>query len=400
MQDTRVPLLAKAAQELGSAFYAYDLDFLDQHLGQLRSQVKGLGLELFYACKANGLSSILQLMVKNGIGLDVASSGELYQARKVECPGENILTTGPAKSPAFLEDLFQAGVKTFVIESKNQLEWLNSIGKEHNCQIDILLRAQLGWEKGEKSVLGGSQVTPFGFGEQELRDLDLGPYSNLKLKGMHLFQWGNVLDPNKLLRIWEETFERLTQIAQTKNWNIEVIDVGGGLGIPYSGQPSLQFAPLMQQLDQLRLKYGLKKIWLELGRYAVGECGSYLCLVIDRKQNRGQTQLILEGGMNHQIRKALTGESFPAQALRSASQKTEKVHLYGPLCTSLDHLGEYELSTDIQPGDWIKFDYMGAYGFSESMPYFLGHKTAWEICLQADSYQVKREAQKPEQYLR
>ena len=89
--------------------------------------------------------------------------------------------------------------------------------------------------------------------------------------------------------------------------------------------------------------------------------------------------IVCDGGINHIARVALTNEAFPATCYTKRGSTTKPYRIHGPLCTALDFLGEFELPKDIEIGDWIVFHKSGAYGFTESMPFFLCHKLAGEV---------------------
>ena len=120
---------------------------------------------------------------------------------------------------------------------------------------------------------------------------------------------------------------------------------------------------------------------MELGRFAVGTCGHYLSQVVDRKSVRGREILVLDGGINHLARPALTEESFPCELFRNSQAKTKEFFVHGPLCTALDRLGSFHLPEDINEGDWLVFSQAGAYGFTEAMPFFLCHNLPAEVVL-------------------
>jgi diaminopimelate decarboxylase len=91
----------------------------------------------------------------------------------------------------------------------------------------------------------------------------------------------------------------------------------------------------------------------------------------------------MEGGINHLARPALTGSPFPATLVRQSAAALERTHyqVHGPLCTALDQLGSYWLPSDIKPGDWLAFHQAGAYGMTESMPFFLCHPMPAEVIM-------------------
>lgn len=359
-------------------FFFYDLDGLKSHLEYMQKDLDP-DIKLWYACKANPMSAIIKILRNLNFGLDIASSGELHQVLNTGVAPDNIIATGPAKSKKYLKHLVDNGVQTVVLESHNQAYWLNEVAKKTGKKIDCLLRIQLDWEEG-KSVLGGDEITPFGIAPEEWLDLNLGELTNLNILGFHSFQWGNILDINKLEKIWAKTIEVSIDLAKKLGIEIEVLDLGGGLGIPYNfDDKPLDFADVKKVLGKLKTKYGLKKIWMELGRYISGEYGFYLTKIMDKKVARGRNILVCEGGINHIARVALVNQAFPAKAFVPHKSIEEHFYLHGPLCTALDFLGDFHMPTTIDVGDWIIFHKAGAYGFTESMPYFLCHKLAGEV---------------------
>jgi diaminopimelate decarboxylase len=118
---------------------------------------------------------------------------------------------------------------------------------------------------------------------------------------------------------------------------------------------------------------------MELGRYAVAECGQYYTKIVDIKTVRGKNILVTEGGINHIARPALTHQAFPCTSFKNCDDPLINYNVHGPLCTALDFLGSFDLPSNLQIGDWLVFHQAGAYGFTESMPYFLCHELAGEV---------------------
>lgn len=381
--------LQNVIERLDAPFFFYDLDWLKVHLEKVNSTLHP-DVKLWYACKANPMSAILKVLRNLGFGIDVASKGELFQVLNAGIRPEHILATGPGKSKQYLDHLVSNGVKTIVLESLNQAKWLEEVAYERNIEVDALLRIQLDWPNG-KSVLGGNEITPFGIGKSDWSPLDLSNFKHVKFKGFHVFQWGNILDLDQLEMIWDQSLKDVTALSQELGIACEIMDLGGGLGIPYDLKSSgLEFSDVHKILEKLKEKYQLQYIWMELGRYTVGECGSYFTKVLDKKVVRGKNVLVTEGGMNHIARKALTGQSFPCTLFRKSMSLNKEYQVHGPLCTAMDHLGTFELPSDIEVGDWLVFQKAGAYGFTESMPYFLCHQLAGEVIVYNNDVMIPR----------
>ncbi|QPB84768.1 PLP-dependent decarboxylase [Pseudoalteromonas rubra] len=390
--------LTALCPDLDIPFFVYDLDALSAHVNHLTTQNV---VKLWYAVKANPLSSVLKTLDTAGFNFDVASRGELTQVLAQDIAAERVLNTGPAKSPAQIQHFLDAGVTTFVAESLNQVRWLNNAAQQHQLTLTVLLRVQLRWPAGDKNPLGGDSLTPFGLGCDQWQQLTLRDYPALDFAGLHIFQWGNMLDATKLASLWQQMVPPLTELSQQLGMTLRILDLGGGLGVPYeSGQQALDWDQVIASLAKIKAEAGVQELWMELGRYAVAQCGYYLNPVVEQKCNYDEHQLILAGGINHLLRPAVTSQAFPVQALRASDTAQRQYHLHGPLCTALDHLGSHSLPDDLDYGDWLVFDQCGAYGFTESMPYFLCHELPAEYVFTQGQLSCIRHSETADYYLR
>jgi diaminopimelate decarboxylase len=369
--------IQEVCQSAENPFFIFNLDFLKAHLKTIKAQLPDF-IDLRYACKANPMHHILETIKSEGLGVDIASLGELEQAKKSGFDGAKVLATGPAKSKKYLKRLLDENIGLIVVESTLQLEWLNELALEEDKKPQVLLRVQLDWDESEgTSVLGGSAITPFGLSDEEWIEADVLQYKGLDIVGLHLFQWGNIISSEKLCSIWTSVASRLNDLASKLKINFDVLDLGGGLGISYSDDERIDLNNLSNTLNTIKDQYQLKSVILEMGRYISAECGAYFNKIVDSKNVRGSDLLVMEGGINHIARVALTNESFPCVPLvkeQRTKGELRKYRVHGPLCTSLDDLGEYYLTNSLHIEDWLVFYKAGAYSLTESMPYFLCHE--------------------------
>jgi diaminopimelate decarboxylase len=165
-----------------------------------------------------------------------------------------------------------------------------------------------------------------------------------------------------------------------------LVNLGGGFGIPYF--PGEQVLDIEAIGAALTPRLGLlpdTRFAIELGRWLVGEAGIYLTRIVDRKESRGETFLVCDGGLNHQL--AATGNlgtvvrrNYPvAVATAASSAPRETVSVVGPLCTPLDRLADQVDLPVAGPGDVIAIFMAGAYGLTASPWEFLGHSRPVEI---------------------
>jgi len=268
----------------------------------------------------------------------------------------------------------------------------------------VLLRVQLQWPEGEKNPLGGNSLTPFGLSVQAWQSVQVSDYPNLNVCGLHIFQWGNMLSNEKMYSLWGQMVAPLTKLAADIGMELKILDLGGGLGVDYLGEGqghgnTLSWQQIITDLADIKAQAGVDELWLELGRFAVAECGYYVVPVVDRKMNYNQEQLVLAAGINHIIRPAITEQPFPVTLLRQSSVQSQTFDIHGPLCTSMDKLGHLSLPQDVNVGDQLVFGYCGAYGFTESMPFFLCHQLAAEYVIENGDFIEVRSAQPASAYL-
>jgi diaminopimelate decarboxylase len=394
---TNIQKFQQSETQNSSGYFVYHLDALQQHIATLQQQK---GIKLWYAVKANPLSNVIQTLAKEGMCFDVASKGELQQVLKQGVDASNILNTGPAKSKAQISEFMAAGVNIFVAESLNQLLWLEQVAAAQQKTPQVLLRVQLQWPEGEKNPLGGNALTPFGLSPHEWQNISLHDYPNISICGLHIFQWGNMLSNEKMMSLWSQMVTPLTDLAAHIGFSLDILDLGGGLGLDYlTQQQALSWQQIVEDLANIKQQAKAQQIWLELGRFAVGRFGYYVVPVVDKKLNYEQPQLVLEAGINHLLRPAITEQPFPVALLRESNAEIENIHIHGPLCTSMDKLGLLALPSDVDVGDYLVFGYCGAYGFTESMPYFLCHSIAAEYILQDNQFIEVRATQTAQSYL-
>lgn len=377
-------------------FYVYDIDGLAKHIHSLIND----DIKLWFAVKANPLSSIIQTLDKQGMNFDVASTGELEQVLAQGINSERILNTGPAKSVKQITHFLTQGVNTFVVESINQLSLINEQAALFGARPSILLRVQLRFEQSENNPLGGNELTPFGLGADEWRAVELSKFEHVDVIGLHIFQWGNMLEANTLISLWQAMIPPLTELAKDLNFKLKVLDLGGGLGIAYDNDPrQLVWAELKKALVAIKESAQVDELWLELGRFAVGEYGYYIAQVVDVKNNYQQDIAVLQGGINHLLRPAITNQPFPVSLIRDSDADKKPFHVHGPLCTSLDKLGLLSIASDLAVGDKLVFSQCGAYGFTESMPFFLCHELPAEVIIAQGRMKIIRPAQPAASYL-
>ena len=208
--------------------------------------------------------------------------------------------------------------------------------------------------------------------------------SGAHFRGLHIFSGSQNLSSESLIDAQKATFDLAYRLAEDAPSRIEVLNIGGGFGVPYfPGEQRLDLTPvcdhLQQRIPECRAHLGAAEVVIELGRYLVAEAGVYVCEVLDKKVSRGTTYLVTNGGLHHHL--AASGnfgqvirKNYPlVTAHKVISQPREQVTVVGPLCTPLDILGDRMELGQADVGDLIAVLQSGAYAFTASPHLFLGH---------------------------
>jgi diaminopimelate decarboxylase len=404
--------VSEIARNFGTPFYLYHGETI---VGRVRRVREAVGTEVSYSVKANPSLGVCQLIAREReAGAEVASSGELAVALAAGFEPEDIVFAGPGKTDDELRRVVEAGIFADNVESLGEIDRLAKIAKAMGREIGVGLRinptAQL---MGSQMRMGGT-VGQFGMDQAELREAVEKTLSHpeLILRGIHVYTATQVFEVEPLLEHCRNIFEIALEAADYAGGPLEMIDFGGGFGVPYFEKMSEfnleRFGEGFRELlNTYRTDQRLEgcRFLFELGRYLVADSGVYVTRAVDVKQTRGKTFVVTDGGMNHHL--TATGnmgqvfrKSYPLLNLtRMSGVPEEGVAVAGPCCTPLDMFGSNISLADPEVGDLIGVFYSGAYGFSASNLGFLSHPAPAEVLLWRGEAHLLRAGGKPEDVL-
>src|SRR5215203_5432179 len=404
--------ISRIAEEYGTPFYLYHGEMIVERVRRVR---EALGTEVAFSLKANPNLAVCQLIAsQREAGAEVASSGELVVARAAGFEPEDIVFAGPAKTEEELKMAVEEGIFAVNVESLTEIDRLAAIGEREGRRIGVGLRinpaAQL---MGSQMRMGGT-VGQFGIDQADLAEAVRRTLSHpqLNLRGVHVYTATQVFEVEPLLEHCRNIFEVALDAADHAGHALEMIDFGGGFGVPYFEKTS--------EFDLERFGEGLQEIvasyksdprlegcrfLFELGRYLVADAGLYVTRVVDVKETRGKTFAVTDGGMNHHL--TATGnmgqvfrKAYPLLNLtRMSGVPEESVAVAGPCCTPLDMFGNNIPLATPEAGDLIGVFYSGAYGYSASNLGFLSHPAPAEVLLWRGGAHLLRPGGRPEDVL-
>lgn len=366
------------AEAHGTPCFAYSGAAAAAQFTSLR-QVLPPRVRVAYAVKANPHPDLLGCFASLGASFDCASIGELERVEALRLPPGRTFFAGPGKREAELRKALAQGVRVQA-EGFEDLARLDAL-VDRETAVNLRVHPAFAIDEGNR-IIGGSGPSAFGVDEEDVPAL-LQKAANLRhvrIRGLHVFAASNQRDAAKLLAIHGAVLTLAQRLSETHSLAFEQIDLGGGIGIPYApDQTPLDLAALGRGHAELlaRHPWFTGELILEPGRFLAGPCGTYLARVVRIKESRGTRFAILEGGINHLLRPLLTGEPFPVKAV-GKGEGTLPYTLAGPLCTSLDRLGDVRLP-ELAAGDLLVFGSTGAYGRNEGMTHFLSHPVPPEV---------------------
>ena len=397
--DARHVVLVDVARRFGTPFFIYFLDDVRARLDALR-QAFGGRFEVSYAVKSNPNPALVAWMKDRVPALDISSGGELRRALAAGWDGDRISFTGPGKRRWELVESVSAGVARLVLESVREAEDVNAHAAEQGRIQPVLLRvAPASLPRGFGINMAG-KPTQFGVDEEDAPGAvsAILKMSHLKLIGFHAYSGTQCVDARAVgenLGIFARIFGTL---AQQFDLRPEVLVFGAGFGIPYHrGMSTLDVpsvaaaaAPALEQLASAPRMAGAK-LYLEMGRYLVGESGLYLTRVTRVKSSRGCDIAICDGGMNHHLGACGHLGSVIHRNYRifkvgdSQGGEARPYELVGPLCTSIDTLGHGVELPELHEGDLLGVHCSGAYGLTASPVNFISHEPPREFAVEAGS---------------
>jgi diaminopimelate decarboxylase len=389
LQIGGVPL-TELAQRVGrTPFYAYDRALMARRVELLRQHLPAV-VELHYAMKANPMPDVVNHLARLVDGLDVASAGELRVALASGMAPAEISFAGPGKTDAELAEALRAGI-VVNLESEREMERLAVLGATAGVRPRAAIRVNPDFELKSSGMRMSGGPKQFGVDAERVPDMlaRLGAL-DLDFRGFHIFSGSQNLRAEAIAEAQQKTLELAIKLAVDAPAPVRLLNIGGGLGIPYfPGEQPLDLAAvganLARLLDGLERRLPQAKVVIELGRYLVGEAGIYVCRVIDRKISRGHVFLVTDGGLHHQLAASgnfgqVVRKNYPvAVGNRVAGGEREIASVVGPLCTPLDLLADSMEMAKADVGDLIVVFQSGAYGLTASPTAFLSHPAPAEI---------------------
>ena len=390
--------VAELARRFGTPLYAYARSGLVERADRLRAAFGDTPTLVAYSVKANMNLAVIRTFLDRGCGVDVTSAGELARALHAGADPHKIVYSGVGKRPDEMDRALAAGIRMFNVESLEELEALDQRAGATGTRAPISFRLNPDVDpKTHPYIATGLRSSKFGIPIESATDA----YARAKALpnidvvgvdchiGSQLCELGPIQDA--LLRIKEAVLT-----LRREGCNVELIDVGGGLGVEYSGSdrpPSPEaYAETVREVVG-----GLDATLVcEPGRSLTAEAGIFLTRVLYRKENGDHRFVIVDGGMNDQLRPMLYAAEPRIETDPARPGARVPVNVVGPVCESTDQLAKDRPLPPLERGDLLVLRDAGAYGFSMSSNYN-GRPLTAEVMVEADRAELVRRRQTVEE---
>jgi len=366
--------LPEIAETVGTPFYCYSTATLARHFRLFDEALDGVDHLVCYAVKAASNQAILKTLAGLGAGMDVVSGGEYARARAAGVPGERIVFSGVGKTRDEMRLALEGGVRQVNVESEPELHALSEVAAGLGLSVPIAVRVNPDVDaRTHAKIATGKSENKFGIPIARAREVYAAAAAlpGIEVVGIdvHIGSQLTALEP---FRLAYRKVAELTGVLRADGHDIRRLDLGGGLGIPYTRSneapplPVEYGAMIREELGHLGCE-----IEIEPGRLIVGNAGILVSRVIYLKSGEGRDFLILDAAMNDLIRPAMYDAHHDIVPVVEPTPGVGQApyDVVGPVCESGDTFARGRMLPPLAEGDLVAFRSAGAYGAVMSSEY-------------------------------
>ncbi|MFW6001397.1 MAG: diaminopimelate decarboxylase family protein [Halanaerobium sp.] len=373
MKNITIPIekIKKIVEEDGSPFHIYDEKVIVNRLDNLVSSFDWVEFKEYFAIKANPNPHILKVMKKNNCGVDAATVSEIKLAEEAGFAGEEIMFTSNLTT---LDAYRYATERNCIIN----IDWAADIYEIYEAGIipeNISFRLNPGSIKNE--IMGDSSESKFGSTAEQIREaVAFLVEKGIKEIGLHTMVVSNENDPTIFKEYTEMIFAFAGKLIDDFGVEIDFINIGGGIGIPYLPEQEVDIRAISEAVKEsykkILLNNGINpKIFMESGRYVTGESG-YLVTEVIKEKVTFKNYLGVNASMSDLMRPGMYGSYHHLTNISAQERKEEEKEVYdvvGSLCENNDKFAVDRELLKSQIGDLIIIHDTGAHGHSMGFNY-------------------------------
>jgi diaminopimelate decarboxylase len=390
VEDVPLPAIAAA---VGTPTYVYSSAHVCARFDELAVACASHPTLLCYAIKANSSQAVLRTLARRGAGADIVSGGELARALAAGIPAAKIVFSGVGKLDAEIDAAISAGVRSINVESAEELGRVAARARALGQVARVALRVNPDIDPDTHPYLAtGLRESKFGVAMAEAEDLAVhaAGQPSLALVGMACHIGSQIAEAGPFLACAQRVRALILRL-RARGVHPRQLDLGGGLGIAYSGhEPRLDVAAFGLAVTEAARSLEMDLV-LEPGRFFVGNAGVLLTRVIGRKRGESRSFVIVDAAMNDLIRPALYGAVHPVVPVdaHAAARASVRADVVGPVCECGDFLAQDRLVPWPEPGELMAVLGAGAYGMAMASTYN-SRPLAAEVLVSGGQFAVTR----------
>lgn len=364
--------LDRIAAEVDTPFYCYSSAALTERYRAFEQALSKQRARICYALKANSNQAVIATFARLGAGADVVSAGELKRAQLAGIPAERIVFAGVGKTRAEMAAGLEAGILQFNVESLPELETLAEVARSRGVRAPVSLRINPDVDAHTHAKIStGKAENKFGIDLSHARAVARRAASmpGIELCGLALHIGSQLTE----VAPFRDAFARLGGLAKellAEGLAIRRLDLGGGLGVSYTGDPAPEIADYAAAVEATVAPLGLELVF-EPGRWLVAPAGVLVTRVLYVKEGVSRSFVILDAAMNDLLRPALYDAYHPIlPVVQPATEAaTRRFDVVGPICESGDTFARARPLPPLAAGDLVAICTAGAYGSVMSSTY-------------------------------
>ena len=377
--------LKNIADKYGTPAFIYSKATLERHAQAYINSFKSMNGLVCFSVKALSNISILKILKNSGCGFDIVSGGELHRALLAGADPKKIIFSGVGKSKAEMVAGIESNILSFNIESDQELTRLDMVAAEMKKVAPVAIRFNPNVDAGvHEFTKTGRKSDKFGVSIEAAKDLvkKCSNSASLKLVGLTCHIGSQIMELKGFEDAAKQALELLIEIDRL-NINLDFIDMGGGLGVNYVGEETVQPFELIESYEKIFAGRN-ERLILEPGRSISANAG----IMLTRVEYKKNDFLIADAAMNDLLRPALYHAHHDVWPVKKTNNTASNVSLVGPICETGDFLAK-NLNIGASEGDLLAVRTVGAYGFVMSSNYNSRPRAA-EILVDKDKFHLVR----------
>ena len=377
--------LKNIADKYGTPAFIYSKATLQRHANAYINSFKTMDGLVCFSVKALSNISILKTLKNSGCGFDIVSGGELHRALLAGADPKKIIFSGVGKSKDEMVAGLEHNILSFNIESDQELSRLSMVAEEMKKIAPVAIRFNPNVDAGvHEFTKTGRKSDKFGVSIEATKDLikKCSQISSINLVGLTCHIGSQIMELKGFEDAAKQALELLLELDRLKI-NLDFIDMGGGLGVNYVGEETIQPFELIESYEKIFAGRN-ERLILEPGRSISANAGIMLTRVEYKKNNF----LIADAAMNDLLRPALYQAHHDVWPVLKTISAKSNVNLVGPICETGDFLAK-NIDIEASEGDLLAVRTVGAYGFVMSSNYN-SRPRAPEIMVDKDKFYLIR----------